>query len=94
MSCLRRSSVTDVVFPQEVKGKNDGQAKKPVQLAAPSAALSSVNELPVADDRSGSHSAQDAALIWSQGARNFESGSGSSRAELDEYERRGWGRCV
>ncbi|KAG2304865.1 hypothetical protein Bca4012_063976 [Brassica carinata] len=52
---------------RRLKDKNCGQAKKPVQPAAAAAALSSVNELPTVDNRSGSNSAQDAALIWSQG---------------------------
>ncbi|KAG5390394.1 hypothetical protein IGI04_031935 [Brassica rapa subsp. trilocularis] len=73
---------------RRLKDKKDGQAKKPVQPAA-TPALSSVNELPAADDRSGS-GAGSGCSPYSESRRNFESGSGSSR---DEYETMGKGGC-
>ncbi|CAH8355421.1 unnamed protein product [Eruca vesicaria subsp. sativa] len=71
---------------RRLKDKKDGQVKKPVQPAAP--ALSSVNELPAAGSGSGSGSGCSPYL---ESKRNFESGSGSSGDELDEYETMGKG---
>ena len=73
---------------RRLKDKKDGQAKKPVQPAA-TPALSSVNELPAADDRSGSGSGSGCSP-YSESRRNFESGSGSSGADLGEYEKGGY----
>ncbi|KAF8050489.1 hypothetical protein N665_1958s0003 [Sinapis alba] len=69
---------------RRLKDKKDGQAKKPVQPAAPAAAaLSSVNELPAAGSGSGSGSG---CSPYSESRRNFAGGSSSSRDEVDEYE--------
>ncbi|KAG2318889.1 hypothetical protein Bca4012_054861 [Brassica carinata] len=71
---------------RRLKDKKDGQAKKPVQPSPP--ALSSVNELPAADDdRSGSGSGSGCSP-YSESRRDFAGGSGSSR---DEYETIGKG---
>ena len=78
---------------RRLKDKKDGQAKKPVQPAAPAAtpALSSVNELPAADDRSGSGSGSGSGCSpYSESRMNFASGSGSSGADLGEYEKGGY----
>ncbi|XP_024008708.1 homeobox-DDT domain protein RLT1 isoform X2 [Eutrema salsugineum] len=83
---------------RRLKDKKDGQTKKPAKpvqpAAAAAAALSSVNELPAAgsvpepDSRSGSGSGSGCSP-YSESRRNFASGSSSSRAELDEYEKMG-----
>ncbi|KAJ0233722.1 Homeobox-DDT domain protein RLT1 [Hirschfeldia incana] len=73
---------------RRLKDKKDGQVKKPVQpspAAVPAPAFSLVNELPAADDRSGSGSGSGCSPS-SESKRNFAGGSSSSR---DEYETMG-----
>lgn len=73
---------------RRLKDKKDGQAKKPAAPPA-AAALSSLNELPAADDRSGSGSDSGSGCSpYSESRRNFASGSSGSR---DEYETMGKG---
>ncbi|CAF1709612.1 hypothetical protein HID58_056118 [Brassica napus] len=72
---------------RRLKDKKDGQAKKPVQPAAP--VLSSVNELPAAKSVPELDSGSGCSP-YSESRMNFASGSGSSGADLGEYEKGGY----